>query len=78
MSALPQKADMDRRDEVCPLCAKSEITRCSKKKLFDHLVGALLKKRFAPESGHQPTPHLRRVYTEINRQEAETKAVPGL
>jgi hypothetical protein len=39
MSALPPKADIDRRGGECPLCAKRGHSHCSKIFLFDHLVG---------------------------------------
>ena len=39
MSALPPKADMDRCDRKCPLCANRVVTRRRKALLF-YLVGA--------------------------------------
>src|SRR5262249_18088269 len=41
MSALPPKADIRGRHSDVPLCAKSRLMLCSKKSLFDHIVGAL-------------------------------------
>jgi hypothetical protein len=39
MSPLPPKADMDRCDRKCPLCANRVLTRRKKVSLFYDLVG---------------------------------------
>src|SRR5262249_2330856 len=40
MSASHPKADMRTLASICPLCAISDLTHCSKSALFDDLVGA--------------------------------------
>jgi hypothetical protein len=40
MSALPPKADIAEPDEDVRFVPKADKVRCSKKALFDHLVGA--------------------------------------
>jgi len=45
MSALPPKADIVRPQWIVRFVPKADVSRCSKERLFDHLVGKRKERR---------------------------------